>query len=191
MVAAVGVGWLVTVGPENTPQATLLPVIWKDDTLVTHMAKANGHWRQITPDAPALVIVTGPDAYITPSWYATKAEHGRVVPTWNYSAVHLTGTVTVHTDPAWLHNLVSELTDHHEQPRAGPWEVADAPDDYVQGLLKAIVGVEMKVEKVEGKAKLSQNRSEADRDGVIEGLREEAGSTAEAVAAAMEDLSNS
>ena len=95
-------GWLVTGTGDGPPTATLMPIMWRGDRLVAHMAKANPHWRAISDGMPALVIVTGPEAYISPSWYASKAEHGRVVPTWNYLAVHLTGTVSVHRDPAWF-----------------------------------------------------------------------------------------
>ena len=119
------------------------------------------------------MIVAGTEAYVSPSWYASKAEHGKVVPTWNYLAVHLTGTLHVHHDPAWLLGAVTDLTLEHESGRPAPWHVSDAPDDYIASLLKAIVGVEMVVERVEGKAKLSQNRSEPDRAGVIEGVRRE------------------
>ncbi len=190
MVAAVRVGWLVTSVEGGAPQATLLPIMWEGDTVIAHMAKANGHWRQIVPDSPALVIVTGPDAYITPSWYASKLEHGKVVPTWNYTAVHLSGRVRTHDDPDWIRTAVEDLTDRHEHPRADPWEVADAPDDFITGQLRAIVGIEMHVEKVEAKAKLSQNRSQADRHGVIEGLHDEPHPGAAEVAAAMQELTN-
>jgi transcriptional regulator len=186
MVAAARIGWLVTVGDDAVPQATLLPLIWDEDTIITHMARANPHWRQIPPDAPALVIVTGPDAYITPSWYAAKTEHGKVVPTWNYTAVHLSGTARVHEDPAWLRTAVTDLTDRHEHHRSDPWNVSDAPDSYIEGQLRAIVGVEVAVDKVEGKAKLSQNRSEADHTGVIAGLLKEPFPRATEVAAAMQ-----
>ncbi len=106
---------------DGPPAATLMPILWRGDRLVAHMAKANQHWRAITDGMPALVIVTGPEAYISPSWYASKAEHGRVVPTWNYLAVHLTGTVFVRRDPAWLLASVTDLTDRHEHDRIEPW----------------------------------------------------------------------
>jgi len=170
LVTEIGSGWLVTSDPEGAPQATLMPVLWQGDVLIAHMAKANPHWRSITDGMPGLMIVTGPQAYISPSWYASKAEHGRVVPTWNYLAVHLSGPVQVHHDPQWLLAVVSALTDHHEGARHQPWHVADAPDDYIASTLASIVGLELHVERVEGKAKLSQNRSEADRAGVIDGL---------------------
>ncbi|MGI8899785.1 MAG: FMN-binding negative transcriptional regulator [Nocardioides sp.] len=169
-VAAVGTAQLVTVGADGLPDATFLPVLWRDGVLVAHFARANAHWRRIEDDAPGLVVVTGPDAYVSPSFYATKAEHGRVVPTWNYSMVHLRGPVRVIDDVGWLRELVGELTDTHEQTRQAPWAVEDAPSAYVEKQLRAIVGVELVVESVEAKAKLSQNRSAEDRAGVIAGL---------------------
>ncbi|HRE02636.1 MAG TPA: FMN-binding negative transcriptional regulator, partial [Ilumatobacteraceae bacterium] len=162
-------GWLATNSPDGAdspPAATLMPILWRDDTVIAHMAKANPHWRAITDAAPGLFIVSGPEAYISPSRYASKAEHGKVVPTWNYVAVHLIGTVRIHRDPEWVLNAVTMLTDRHERPRAEPWQVSDAPSDYVEALLNAIVGVEMRVTSVDGKAKLSQNRSATDRAGV-------------------------
>ncbi|MBD3946584.1 FMN-binding negative transcriptional regulator [Nocardioides ganghwensis] len=169
-VAAVGTAQLVTVGEDGTPDATFLPVLWEGDRLVGHLARANAHWRRIVGGSPALAIVTGPDTYVSPSWYATKAEHGRVVPTWNYTVVHLRGAVTVHDDAEWVRGLVTRLTEHHEQPRDDPWAVTDAPADYVEKNLRPIVGVEVVVGSVEAKAKLSQNRSDEDRAGVAAGL---------------------
>ena len=169
-VSAIGTAQLVTVGTDGAPDATFLPVLWEGDSLVGHVARANAHWRRMVEGAPALAIVTGPDTYVSPSWYATKVEHGRVVPTWNYSVVHLRGRLCVHDDPDWVRALVTRLTDHHEQPRAEPWQVTDAPEDYVAKNLRPIVGVEVVVEQVEAKAKLSQNRSGEDRAGVAAGL---------------------
>ncbi|HSF36893.1 MAG TPA: FMN-binding negative transcriptional regulator [Nocardioides sp.] len=172
-VEAVATAQLVTVGEDGVPDATFLPVLWEDDRLVGHLARANPHWRRIVDGSPALAVVTGPDTYVSPSWYATKAEHGKVVPTWNYSVVHLRGRVTVHDDPAWVRGLVTRLTDRHEQPRAERWAVTDAPADYVEKNLRPIVGVEVVVTAVEAKAKLSQNRSDVDRAGVAAGLAED------------------
>jgi transcriptional regulator len=187
LVAHVRAGWLVTNGQgAAVPSATYLPVLWRGDTVILHLARANPHWREIGEDTPALVIVTGPDAYVSPSWYAAKAEHGKVVPTWNYSTVHLTGSARVHDDPQWLRMAVEELTDEHERARVEPWHVADAPDTYIDGQLRGIVGVELTVSKVEGKAKLSQNRSRADREGVVEGLRRGGRPDEQAVADQME-----
>ncbi len=169
-VEAVATAQLVTVGADGVPDATFLPVLWEGDRLVGHLARANAHWRRIVDGSPALAIVTGPDAYVSPSWYAAKAEHGKVVPTWNYSVVHLRGSVVVHDDAAWVRSLVTRLTDRHESPRDEPWAVSDAPDDYIDKNLRPIVGVELVVESVEAKAKLSQNRSDADRAGVAAGL---------------------
>jgi transcriptional regulator len=184
MVAAARTAWLVTVGPDGVPAATLLPVMWQDEVVVAHMAKANPQWRTIADGAAALLIVARPDAYISPSWYATKAEHGKVVPTWNYSAVHLTGIVRLHHDADWLRRAVTELTELHETGRAHPWQVTDAPETYVAGQLNGIVGIELTVTRVEGKAKLSQNRSAADQVGVVEGLRSDRLGPGESVAAA-------
>lgn len=184
-VTAGGSGTLITVGPDGAPDATLLPILWDGDRVHAHMAAGNQHWRRIADGGPALVVVTGPDVYVSPSWYATKAEHGKVVPTWNYSAVHLSGPITVIRDETWLRHQIERLTDTHESTRSG-WQVGDAPDTYIDGLIRAIVGVEILVERVEGKAKLSQNRSEEDQSGVITGLRSESTSAGHAVADAME-----
>jgi transcriptional regulator len=181
-VDAVATAQLVTVGADGVPDATFLPVLWEDDRLVGHLARANAHWRRVVDGSPALAIVTGPDAYVSPGWYATKAEHGRVVPTWNYSVVHLRGTVRVHDDPAWVRDLVTRLTDRHEQSRPQPWAVSDAPADYVEKNLRPIVGVEVVVTSVEAKAKLSQNRSDDDRAGVARGLAEDGRDPAHLVA---------
>jgi transcriptional regulator len=169
-VTAVGTAQLVTVGDDGVPDATFLPVLWHDDRLLLHLARANPHWRRIVDGAPGLAVVTGPDAYVSPGWYATKREHGKVVPTWNYSAVQLRGTVHVKDDADWLRDQVHALTDQHEQHRDEPWAVTDAPEKYVAGQLRAIVGVELRVSAVAAKAKLSQNRSAEDRAGVIDGL---------------------
>jgi len=169
-VAAVATAQLVTVGADGVPDATFLPVLWEGDRLVGHLARANAHWRRIIDGSAALAVVTGADTYVSPSWYAAKAEHGRVVPTWNYSVVHLRGRVVVHDDPAWVRALVTRLTDRHERQREKPWAVTDAPPDYIDKNLRPIVGVELVVDSVEAKAKLSQNRSEEDRAGVAAGL---------------------
>jgi transcriptional regulator len=187
LVRDVHVGQLVTVGPDGVPDATLLPVLWEDDEVVVHLARSNEHWRRITDGSPGLLVVTGPDAYITPRWYASKREHGRVVPTWNYSVVHLSGPVTVHDDPSWLREAVTRLTARHEgrTPKGEEWHVTDAPERFVSGQLRAIVGVSMAVTRVEAKTKLSQNRSAEDRAGVVEGLADSADLGAPEVRAAM------
>jgi transcriptional regulator len=168
---------LVTaVGGEQGLFATHLPLLLDRTTgsfgrLIGHIARANPHARQLASGPnEALVIFTGPDAYITPNWYATKAESGRVVPTWNYVAVHAYGKVNLHADPEFLRPHLEVLTRQHERSRAGAWEVSDAPDDYIAQQLRAIVGVEITIERLEGKWKMSQNRSDADIDGVVKGL---------------------
>lgn len=185
MVAAYGSAELVTTGGDGYPRATLLPILWEGDVVVAHLARANPHWREIAEDTPALLVCGGPQTYVSPAWYPSKAEHGRVVPTWNYSTVHLTGRARVHDDPDWLREAVTRLTDHHESGRESRWQVTDAPASYVAGQLRAIVGVEIQVERVEAKAKLSQNRSAADRRGVVDALEAEHGSGAAGVAQAM------
>jgi len=133
----------------------------------------------------ALVIVRGPDAYVSPSWYASKAEHGRVVPTWNYVTAHVYGQLVIHDDPDWVGVLVRRLTDRHEADSPRPWSVDDAPASFIAGQLRAIVGVELVISRVDAKAKLSQNRPAADIDGVITGLEGRGDrTTADAVQAA-------
>jgi transcriptional regulator len=188
MVAEVGSAQLVTVDADGFPVATLLPVVWTGDVVTAHMARANPHWRAIAPDAPTLLVVTGAQAYVSPSWYASKAEHGRVVPTWNYSAVHLTGRARVHEDAEELRRSVDALVEHHEAHRERPWRSSDAPERYITAQLRGIVGVEVRVERVAAKAKLSQNRSAADREGVVRGLRRDASPGAARVADQMERL---
>jgi transcriptional regulator len=166
--------------------ATFLPLIYDESvgdsgTLLGHVARKNDHWR-LDPIGESMVIAHGPDASITPSWYAAKREHGRVVPTWNYLTAHIYGSLAVHDDVAWLEGLVRRLTERHEADQPVPWSVDDVPREFAESQLRAIVGVELRISRVEAKAKLGQNRSRADVDGVIEGLRER-GDDAMAVAA--------
>ena len=165
---------LVTVG-ENGLQASHLPLLLNPDegpngTLYGHLAKANPQWRELQTGGEALVIFAGADAYISPAFYPAKAEHGKVVPTWNYIAVHAYGTPAVFSDAERLLKVVTALTDRHESARAQPWRVSDAPADYIDGMLKAIVGFALPIERLVGKRKLSQNRSAADIAGVRDGL---------------------
>ena len=161
-------------------------------TLRGHVAKANPQWRDLAPAVRALAIFTGPQHYISPSWYPAKAEHGKVVPTWNYVVVHAHGPMRVIEDREWLRNNVRELTAAQEASFDNPWRIEDAPAGYIDGLLSAIVGIEMTVEKLEGKWKASQNRAAADRLGVVTGLRglhtPEGGEMAEVVSAASKRL---
>jgi transcriptional regulator len=140
-------------------------------TLIGHLAKANPHARLADPGVQTLVIFQGADGYITPSYYAAKREHGKVVPTWNYTAVHAYGTLEAFDDPELLLQVVTRLTNRHETLRAQPWAVSDAPADFVQGMLNSIVGIQIPIARLEGKVKMSQNRPAADQTGVVEGLR--------------------
>ncbi|VVE37502.1 transcriptional regulator [Pandoraea communis] len=142
-------------------------------TLRAHLARANPHAQALQGVGDCLIVFTGPQGYITPSWYAAKAEHGKVVPTWNYAAVHAWGKPRVIDDAAWLLRFVGDLTQSQEQARTAPWAVEDAPADFVDGLLRAVVGVEIPIRRIEGKFKMSQNRPMPDRVGVVEGLRAE------------------
>jgi len=146
-------------------------------TLVAHVARANPLWREAAL-TPVLAVFQGPQAYISPSGYAAKAEHGKVVPTWNFVMVQARGRLRAIEDARELHTLVSRLTDTHEAGRAAPWAVSDAPDDYIEKMLGAIVGIEIPIESLTGKWKVSQNRSAADRDGVARMLAQEPGGVA-------------
>ncbi|MCB5275014.1 Protease synthase and sporulation protein PAI 2 [Arthrobacter sp. SO5] len=155
--------------------ATLLPFVYDPDAgdrgaLLGHVARNNEQW--LLPAAgESLVIIQRPDAYISPTWYPSKAEHGRVVPTWNYTTAHVYGELVIHDDPAWVEDLVRRLTALHEASSERPWTVDDAPARFIAGQLRAIVGVELRITRIEAKRKLSQNRSAADVGGVISGLR--------------------
>ena len=167
---------LVTLTVEGL-MATPLPMLYEPSvdglgSLVGHVARANPHWSiaSPTPAVEALAIFTGANAYVSPNWYPSKREHGKVVPTWNYETVHIRGTFVVHDEVEWKRALVTRLTTHHESSFAAPWAVADAPPEYVEAMLKAIVGVEVLVTSIQAKRKLSQNKSDADVAGVIDGL---------------------
>jgi transcriptional regulator len=175
-------------------RATLLPFVYDepDDDhplgrLLGHLARPNDQWRQPAL-GEAMVIVRGPDAYISPAWYPSKTEHGRVVPTWNYVTAHVHGRLVVHDDADWVESLVRRLTAKHEDGREPGWSVEDAPPDYVAGQLRAIVGLEVAISRVEAKWKLSQNRPEGDRLGVVAALDDEPGRAAHEVADAMRRL---
>ncbi len=165
---------LVSLGSDGLI-STPLPMLYRRSgaglgVLRGHVARNNPHWSTLTADVESLAIVRGPDAYISPSWYASKAEHGRVVPTWNYLTAHVYGRLEVHDSPDWLRAMVTELTDVHEVASGSGWQVSDAPERFIDGQLRAIVGLELHITRIEAKAKLSQNRSEADRAGVRAGL---------------------
>jgi transcriptional regulator len=164
-------GALVTNGAEG-PEATHLPVFLDAEAglLRCHMARANSRWQRLESGGKVLVIFTGPDHYITPNWYPSKSKHGKVVPTWNYATVHVTGTARLFDDTPSLIRHLSELTDSHEAGSAEPWSVTDAPPEYISGMTRAVVGVEITMDRMEGKWKVSQNRAEADRQSVIAAL---------------------
>src|SRR5262245_55283588 len=154
-----------------------------------HVARGNPQWRRASAETPALAIFLGPDAYVTPSWYATKRETGKVVPTWNYLAVHAYGRIEFFEDPQRLRAIVTALTELHEGKRAAPWAVTDAPADFIAQHLRGIIGFRLAIDRLEGKWKLSQNRPAADREGVVAGLEGEGGESEIALVRHMRDMS--
>jgi transcriptional regulator len=152
-----------------------------------HLAAANPQWRDAPAGTEALAIFLGPDAYISPSWYPAKSETGRVVPTWNYVALHVYGRITFFDDAQRLLEVVTRLTNRHEAALAKPWKVSDAPGSYIEGQLKGIVGFELPIRRIEGKWKMSQNRPAADREGAARGLRARGGEAAVEVARVVEE----
>jgi transcriptional regulator len=166
---------LVTHGADGL-MATHLPTVLKVDgeaplgRIECHVARPNPHWRHVTPQADALMIFQGPEAYIRPGWYPSKAEHAKVVPTWNYAVAHAYGRLEVIQDQAWLIRHVSELTQQQEAPLPEPWSTADAPESFLAVMARGIVGLSCTITRVEGKAKMSQNREPRDRAGVVRGL---------------------
>ncbi len=176
LIRAHPLGLLVSNG-ENGPEANPVPFLLDAKAgargvLKAHIARANSQWKLLeqAPQTPVLAVFQGPQAYVSPSWYATKAETGKVVPTWNYAIVQVRGLVTVHHDPAWLAQQVSDLTEGHERSQSAPWTVADAPEPYIAAQLRGIVGLEIAIGEITGKWKVSQNRHAADRSGVEQGL---------------------
>ena len=170
---------LLSSAGEQGLQASHLPLLLEPHegefgTLYGHFARANPHWRDLATGIEALVVFSGADGYVHPGWYPAKAEHGKVVPTWNYIAVHAWGQAEVFDDPERLLRLVSRLSERHEQGRARPWAVSDAPRAYIDAMLRAIVGFALPIRRIEGKWKLSQNRSAGDQAGVRAGLAESA-----------------
>lgn len=170
-----GLANLVTLGPEGltaTPLPLLLdPTSGSYGTLRGHMARANPQWRRFSTDVPTLAIFMGPHAYVSPSWYPSKRETGKAVPTWNYVTVHAHGPLEIFDDPDLLRDDVAALSARHEAGRPDAWAVSDAPKDFIEAMLKGIVGFRMTITRLEGKWKMSQNRPAPDRDGVVRGLR--------------------
>jgi transcriptional regulator len=164
-----GFAHLVTHDPSGF-LVTPLPLIYDGHSLIGHVSRANPHWKADGHESVA--IFSGPQAYISPSFYATKTETGKVVPTWNYEVLNVYGRLVAHDDEDWVLDLVTRLTNRHERPRTEPWQVTDAPESYTRAQLRAIVGVELVISKVEGKAKMSQNQPERNRTGVVAGLKE-------------------
>lgn len=182
LIRAHPLGLVVSNGPDG-PIANPLPFVLdaaqgKRDLLRAHFSRANPQWRAIAadPETTVLVVFQGPQAYVTPSWYETKRETGKVVPTWNYVIVQVRGRASIADDADWLRAQIGELTSIHESGRADPWQVTDAPDDFIAAQLRGIVGLEIEISAIEGKWKVSQNRPVADRTGVAEGLDGEAAS---------------
>lgn len=165
-------GVLVSVDGDGQPVATHMPLLWDPERRIVsgHIARANPQWR--LGAGRGLIVLAGPEAYVSPSYYPSKAEHGKTVPTWNYEAVHLSGPIEWFEDAERLADVVRRLSAFHEHDRAEPWSIEDAPPAYISAMLRGIVGVEMRVDRVEAKRKLSQNKSTADFEGVIAGLGE-------------------
>ena len=163
-------GVLVTVDVDGTPTGTHMPILWDAERRIAtgHIARANPQWK--LGDGRGLIVLSGAEAYVTPSWYPSKQENGKTVPTWNYEAVHLSGRVEWFEDAPRLEAIVRDLSAFHENDRAEPWAIGDAPRGYIDGLLRGIVGVTLHVDRIEAKRKLSQNKSEADFNGVERGL---------------------
>ncbi|HEX5342030.1 MAG TPA: FMN-binding negative transcriptional regulator [Duganella sp.] len=162
-------GMLITTGASGLT-ANLIPFSLDGNVLRAHLARNNRQLDDLRVGAEALIAFQGPQSYITPSWYASKEEHGKVVPTWNFVMVQARGIPQVMDDAAWLREQVGQMTANLESQREQPWSVSDAPDDFIATQLRAIVGVEIPIASLEGKWKISQNRNEADRQGVIQGL---------------------
>jgi transcriptional regulator len=186
LIRAHGFATLVTLGPDGLVANHIPMEIVADrgalGTLRGHVARANPVWRATSPGTEALAIFQGPHGYVTPSWYRTKEESGKVVPTWNYVVVHAHGPLQAIDDPVWVRAFVEHLTESHEEGRARPWHVTDAPEEYIAAMVKGIVGIEIPITRLEGKWKVSQNRSLEDRAGVVRGLREAGDATSHAMA---------
>jgi transcriptional regulator len=178
LIAKYPLGLLVTHGDSGLEASPIPFLLYADEgaqgVLRAHLAKANPHWKSLSGQSECLVVFQGPDGYVTPSWYPSKAENHKVVPTWNYATVQVRGIPKVIEDAAWLRRQLDDLTASHENPRAEPWSVSDAPTDYIVSQMKAIVGIEIPISNIEGKWKMSQNRDAADQHGVIHGMRSDA-----------------
>ncbi|GLR25007.1 FMN-binding negative transcriptional regulator [Limnobacter litoralis] len=177
-IQAQGKGLFIT-SEANGLQSTFLPFVLyphegKNGVLRAHFARGNAHWKELRENTQCLVVFAGENGYITPSWYATKAQSGKVVPTWNYEMVEVRGVATAVEDTGWLRRLLTDLTKQHERTRPEPWHLDDAPPDFLAVQLKGIVGLEIVIHEIEGKWKMSQNKTAEDRSGVVVGLSDEA-----------------
>ena len=163
-------GVLVTVDAEATPVGTHLPVLWDVERKIAtgHIARANPQWKQ--GDGRGLIVLSGAEAYVTPAWYPSKAEHGKTVPTWNYEVVHAHGVMTVHDDERFVRGVLAQLTRRHEAAEPRPWKMGDSAPEFIDGLLQHIVGIEIAITSLVGKVKLSQNKDARDREGVADRL---------------------
>jgi transcriptional regulator len=160
-------------------------------TLIGHVSRANSVWRELASEGPSVVMFQGSQAYITPGWYQGTAEHGEVVPTWNYVVAHAHGVARVVEDRAWIFDMLRRLTEVHEAPRPSPWSVSDAPAPFMDRMMRAIVGIEIPIDRLEGKLKASQDEAMPDRLGTVRGLREQACDTARAMATLVRDAIDS
>ena len=191
LLRSAGVGHLVSVSDAGF-ESTVLPFLIDDELtcIRAHVARANPQWQQLGRQS-VLLVVPVTDAYVSPSWYPSKADDPRVVPTWNYEVVHVHASVSVHDEPDFVRRVVSDLTDRNETlrteltPTPPAWAIDDAPSDFIERQLRAIVGIELTIERVEAKRKLSQNRSDDDRNGVVAGLRDTPANRNHAIADAM------
>jgi transcriptional regulator len=186
LIRAHPLGLLVSTGSDGLV-ANPIPFVLDADagangTLRCHVARANGQWRDLQTASACLVVFQGAEHYVTPSWYASKREHGRVVPTWNYTTVHCSGSARIIEDAAWLRAQIEALTAVHEGRRPAPWAVSDAPEPFIAAQMRGIVGIEIEIARIEGKWKVSQNRPDADRAGVHAGLAAEKTPRAEEMA---------
>lgn len=181
LIRAHPLGLIVTAGPGGLMANPVPFLVYPDGgekgTLRAHMSRGNPQWKELGAVPECMIVFQGPQDYITPSWYPTKQETGKVVPTWNYVAVHVWGAPRLVEDAAWLRRQLDDLTRSQEGARTAPWQVDDAPSSFIAAQMKGIIGVEISIDRIEGKWKVSQNRPEADRQGVVEGLRDQGGTS--------------
>ena len=189
MMQAIGFATIAANGPDGLIAAHIPLILNENDnrtvTLRGHVSRANPFWRVVGAGMEVLAVFVGPNHYVSPGWYPSKRDHGRVVPTWNYVAVHAAARATAIDDSSWLHAHVAALSKRHETAMPAPWAVTDAPEDYIAKMIQGIVGLELAISKLEGIKKLSQNRSEDDRAGVITGLETQDDANAASIASLM------